>query len=249
MTQEDFKFPGIVPFCIETQKTRQQINDQAANGDSFVGNLYPIGLNLKTFTDLYWRIKKINASYTSYVSLGSNCPIIVDDRITSPHEESDSQNLTTLEILKKRTCFKPISFISKNAYSFGQQRNCINSSSTYDSDNISVFIGGYGWNPQVDLPKTIAEFNGGDRNNMNNYTYYPYLYFMFPGGYYSRNVVSFERSYNQSNSYSSINVNVSIGGENVGNINAYYFNAIQEPRQINFNTIDIELCPALQNSV
>ena len=177
---EDFQFPGIVPFCIETQKTVTQVNNEIMAGQPYVGSFYPIGLDLNTFSKLYWRMKEISWSYTSSDNhsicgggnsiqysaniLGNNKNLLLKWSENPPNDPLDS--------LKKRSCNSHLWDI-KTPFTYSGTDG-----TSWTADLISSIFHNY-----YNAPKAIAEFNGGDRNNMNNYTYYPFFYFTLIGGY------------------------------------------------------------------
>ena len=175
--EEKFRFPGIVPFCVEFQKTREQATEEYFNSiasdklNAYEGTLYPLELNLDNFTKLYWRMKELSLSVNlSNIYKGSDgCEWVFDESFYIDNNKglTTKQPGNALQSLEMRTC-EPFdieyssTIISNNSQ--GQTENNF-------TDTLDLFSN------YLNLPQVTAEFQGGDPNDLNNYKYYPRLRF------------------------------------------------------------------------
>jgi hypothetical protein len=222
--EEKFKFPGIVPFCVEFQKTREEATEEYFNsisGDkinAYEGTLYPLELNLDNFTKLYWRMKELSLSvnlsniYKGITRSGGGCEWVFDESfyINGDKGITTKEPGNALQSLEMRVC-EPFdieyssTIITNNSQ--GQTERTF-------TDALDLFSSSLG------LPQVIAEFNGGDPKDLNNYTYYPRLRFdMF---LYTDNWGAFV-AYNssQASKQEEKTITVSIEGQQVGTFKVY----------------------------
>jgi hypothetical protein len=265
--QEEFRFPGIVPFCIETQKTRQEINDRAASElgypTQYVGSLYPLGMNLKMFTDLYWRMKKVNFNYSNTYSSPApgggfySSTIVLLSNAYDIKWVDNQEPASSLENLKKRVCPDQYKFVGKSTFNSSLPGNgpFEYTPSFYFTTN--PLIGGYSGDSYIGqnnvifggkdfswLPRVITEFSGGDPNNLNNYIYYPLLHFGLIGGYNGFGWATFGSS--KWFGFSSVitrSLQVTVNNENIGEIIWYQRGASFGFGTTNTSSINIELYP------
>lgn len=180
--EEKFRFPGIVPYCIEYTKTKEEITEdyfQATKGEyatDKVGTLYPFSLSFQNMVKFYWRMKKINFSVNlsntyKYTDEDDNCVPSSTETHTIVNNEGklNIEPSDPLDSLKQRAC---------NLYTVSYQIKSVYDHSNGTTENI--------WDDNLSLndtsnsmiPPIVAECEG-DPSNPSDYIYYPHVDFYF----------------------------------------------------------------------
>lgn len=180
--EEKFRFQGIVPFCIEYQKTRSEIDEQyfqeyikSDSTDSKVGTLYPFSLNYQNFVKFYWRLKQINFSVNisntyKYSSEQGQCQEYSTETVTLENNKGtiSIEPSDALDSLKMRVCKTyDVDYKMKSVFTWPDG----NREDIWDA-SLGLFL------KQGDIPMVVAENQGGG-TDPENYLYYPRMEFMF----------------------------------------------------------------------
>lgn len=172
-----FQYPGIVPFPIEFEKTKEEITEdyfQATKGPyatNKIGTLYPFSLSFQDMVKFYWRMKKLNFSVN--VSNTYKCTPFSTETVTIENDEG----LTTIEpsdaldSLKQRVCnLYDVKYNTKSVYTSSQGTNEY-TREAYLGLNESNFN-------RITVPAIVAECEG-DPSEPGDYIYYPRMEFSF----------------------------------------------------------------------
>lgn len=189
-----FQYPGIVPFPIEFEKTKEEITEdyfQATKGPyatNKIGTLYPFSLSFQDMVKFYWRMKKLNFSVNvsstyKYNDAESECTLFSTETVTIENDEG----LTTIEpsdaldSLKQRVCnlydvkyktksvwLPPTSSLGTNDYTWEAYLDLYASHVYSNESNFN----------RITVPAIVAECEG-DPSEPGDYIYYPRMEFSF----------------------------------------------------------------------
>lgn len=186
--EEKFRFQGITPFCIEYNKTIEEVdnayfeNRKTQYIDAKVGTLYPFSLSYQDLIIFYWRLKQINFSVNisntyKYSNAEGQCEQYSTETVTV----EENKGITTiepsdaLESLKMRLCNRfDVLYKMKNVHTFpdGTREDIW-------EDRLDLFTEfSYLQGSAGNEPVIIAENTGGG-TGPENYLYYPRMEFSF----------------------------------------------------------------------
>lgn len=249
--EEKFKFPGIVPFCIEFDKTPEDVTEEYFNAkrtenvNTYHGTLYPIKLNLNNLIKLYWRIKQINFSinvsnsYYVNTDLGG-CEWMATETMSIQNNKAETtiEPSDPLNSLERRVCNNfDLYYPMRRLYQTSQgtyEENWENTMGFF-KDEFDGF----------ECPPIIAEHTGGEYKP-ENYLYYVRMEFTF--WLYSdtwATFMMFDSQFEGLQEEKTIQVN--IDGQNASNLSMYRISRLSnslckiERLAKNFSTWNIDL--------
>jgi hypothetical protein len=174
-------FPNSI--CFEEKESIEQANEDVASLvynyiGSYSGSLYPIRLSLQQAMDLFWRVRRIEVDEGCFLStFGVDGEYLTT--VTSPYASIyEFEATTSLDSLRKRVCGQP-TFLGL-PYKIDLYRTTGEIDFIIEDIFYILWYSEYFIDAIESAPKGVKIYKGdGDRENINNYWYYPAIRFVF----------------------------------------------------------------------